>query len=145
MESTRPALGTDPRNPPAALDDYEDKGAHLWHAVLSRYSLRVDELVVLEQACRCVDDIERLRLALKDADLTVLGSMKQTVANPLLSEIRGLRTTLASLIKQLGLPDELATSGASKSPQHQRAAHSRWARRDAAVAAQHARADEAAI
>lgn len=145
MSDQTPPLGTDPRNPPLSADDLDDKGARLWTDVLSRYSLRVDELVILEQACRCIDDIERLRLALRTADLLVKGSMGQQVANPLMGEVRGLRTILASHLKQLGLPDEAPQSQAMKSPQHQRAALARWSRRDAAVADQHAQADQAGV
>jgi hypothetical protein len=68
--------------------------------------------------------------------------MKQTAAHPLLGELRAARTQLQSLLKTLALPDEARSSGgAHKSPQHQRAAETRWARRDAEVAAQRERAD----
>jgi hypothetical protein len=91
--------------PPPAPDDLGERGRRLWERIVSTYELRADELEVLDNACREADLIQRIENALRGADLIVLGSMKQRVANPLVSEIRMHRQVLASLLRQLRLPD----------------------------------------
>jgi hypothetical protein len=56
-------------------------------------------------AAEC-DLIDELAAAAKGAPLTVLGSQGQPVINPLISGLRLHRATLASLLKQLPLPDD---------------------------------------
>jgi hypothetical protein len=53
------------------------------------------------------------------------GSMGQQVINPLISELRQHRATLASLLGRLNLPDE-ATDSVPRSVQARDAAHARW-------------------
>jgi hypothetical protein len=142
-----PPLSSNPHNPPQPPEGLGTKGLALWEDICSRYSLRIDELVLLEAAARTSDDIERLRLALVGAPLTVLGSQKQEVAHPLISEGRQLRANLAALLRQIALPDEdsPAASARPKSERHVRAATVRWNRRADALAAEAARADRAAL
>jgi hypothetical protein len=52
------------------------------------WDLTAVELLILENAAREADIIERLRVALEDAPLTVAGSMGQEAASPLVTEIR---------------------------------------------------------
>jgi len=103
------------------------RGRKLWRAITAQYELRLDELVLLEEACRTLDDVERLRLALVGADLLVLGSAGQQRAHPLLGELRASRALLAQHFRQLGLPDLDAEVAKPKSAPHQRAARARWA------------------
>jgi hypothetical protein len=87
-------------------------------------------MIILEEACRTRDEVERLRLALLGADLLVLGSAGQYRAHPLLKELRQSRALLAQHFRQLGLPDLDGTGTAvakPKSAAHQRAARTRWA------------------
>ncbi len=112
-----------PRTPPRL----GAAGRSLWRAVAGTYELRSDELVLLEKACRTADDAARLDRALLDAPLTVLGSVGQDRANPLLVESRQTRALLAALLKQLALPDEDA--GAKQRDTSARAttaARARW-------------------
>lgn len=110
---------------PAALGP---RGRKLWRLITSTYELRLDEVVLLEETCRVLDDAERLRLALVGADLLVPGSAGQLRAHPLLTELRQSRALLAQHFRQLGLPDMDAATGAKpKSAAHQRAARTRWA------------------
>lgn len=109
-------------------------GRRLWRAVVDTYELRADELAVLEKACRTADDAARLDAALTDAPLMVLGSTGQQRANPLLHEARQTRALLASLLKQLGLPDEeQETPGklSDNSKRAMKAAAARWGRQAA--------------
>jgi len=117
-----------PQPAPPALGP---RGRKLWRAVaVFEYELRIDELILLESACRTFDDVERLRMALVGADLVVRGSAGQPAANPLLAELRQSRSLLAQHFRQLSLPD-LDGAGTAvpkpKSAAHQRAARTRWA------------------
>lgn len=111
-------------------------GRNLWQSVRDRnYVLRPDELRVLEDACREVDLIDaleaRLRACVKAGEFTVKGSMGQQVINPLISEVRQHRSTLASMLARLRLPDagdDSAVAGpAGRGEQQRNAAAARWA------------------
>ena len=82
------------------------RGAELWRGVLADHELRVDELRVLEDACREVDLIERLEEGMRGAALVVTGSQGQPVANPIVQELRQHRALVARLLGLLKLPDE---------------------------------------
>ena len=115
---------------PAGLDR---AGKKLWTEIArGQYELRPDEVRVLVEACREADLIERIESALSTADLLVPGPRPaQMVAHPLLNEIRQHRTTFATLMKQLLLPN--TNEGALQkqervSQQNTKAARARWDR-----------------
>lgn len=113
--------------PPTSL---ADAGKALWVDVVAKYDLRVDELAVLESACKTVDMIATLDDewdALGKPFLT-RGSMGQDVIHPLIGERRAQQSQLAALLGKLKLPDDPA-AGASN--QHRSAAQSRWAQHGA--------------
>ncbi|WP_067891236.1 hypothetical protein [Nocardia vaccinii] len=114
---------TAPRNLSAA-------GRKLWTKITTDYDLRADELRVLEDACRESDLIDTLEAESRGAQLVVQGSTGQPVINPLISELRQHRSTLASLFRQLKLPDEGANPEA-RSASARAAANARWSRRGA--------------
>lgn len=118
---------------PAAPKGLGKSGAAFWRDVLGKYDLRVDELRVLEDACRERDLIARMEDALTDADLMVSGSMGQQVLHPMVGELRQHRTTFAALMRQLKLPDDGSGSdqGGELSAKNRAAAQSRWSRRGA--------------
>lgn len=99
-------------------------GKKLWQETLATYDLRQDELEVLRAACAEADLIAKMAEELDGASLTTEGSMGQTVAHPLLSEIRQHRATQAALLRALKLPDADPAAAAN---QHRSAANSRWA------------------
>jgi hypothetical protein len=74
--------------------------------MVAEYELRVDELTVLEHACRAADDADRLTVALRDAELTVPGSNGQPVPNGLLRELRETRAQVARLLAGLDVPED---------------------------------------
>lgn len=127
---TPPPLLTSTATPPRAPAGLAAAGRRLHRDVTTRYGLRADELRVLEQACRTADQLDRYDAAMKNAPLTVKGSQGQMIVHPIFQESRLARGLLASLLKQLGLPDEDAQqkpmSGASRKAQH--AALTRWKR-----------------
>ena len=81
------------------------QGKALWQDITKDHVLTPVEFQLLAQACHTVDLIDRLRKELDKSDLVVQGYNKQPVANQLLTEIRGHRTTLGSLLRQLQIPD----------------------------------------
>lgn len=109
--------------PPTSLSD---AGKALWSSVVAKYDLRVDELAVLEAACKTADMIATLDKewdALGKPFLT-RGSMGQDVIHPLIGERRAQQAAQAALFRQLKLPDD-ATPGAATNPARA-AANSRW-------------------
>jgi len=109
-------------------------GKNLWVDVSGKYQLRADELRVLEDAAREADLValmerERVKAGFK---LIVRGSQGQDVINPLISELRQHRATLASLLRQLKLPDENPeAAAAARSAEMRGVANARWSRRGA--------------
>lgn len=102
------------------------EGQRVWQSVASKYDLRADELLTLEDACAASDMIAALSKAWQDlgAPLTTRGSMGQEVIHPLIGEIRTQRAARNALWRQLKLPDE-----SGERPNQQRdAANTRWAR-----------------
>lgn len=99
-------------------------GKKLWRDTLKDYDLRTDEREILKAACAEADLVGKLEAALEGEALTTEGSMGQMVAHPLLSELRMHRTTMASLLRGLKLPD---AAGEAESNQQRDAANARWA------------------
>ncbi len=109
--------------PPASL---ATAGKALWSDVVKKYDLRVDELAVLESACKTADMIATLDKewdALGKPFLT-RGSMGQDVIHPLIGERRAQQSQMAKLLAQLKLPDD--ASGAVSANPARAAAASRW-------------------
>ena len=109
--------------PPASL---LPAGEALWRDVVKSYDLRVDELAVLESACKTADMIATLDRewdALGKPFLT-RGSMGQDVIHPLIGERRAQQSQLAALLGKLKLPDDV--SGAVGTNPARAAAASRW-------------------
>jgi hypothetical protein len=107
-----------------------DAGQRLWSEIGKNFGLRADEARVLEDAAREADLIALLDAGMVGAPLLVRGSQGQDVINPLVSELRQHRATLASLLRQLKLPDE-AADATSRSNSARAAANARWSRRGA--------------
>jgi hypothetical protein len=105
-------------------------GTALWSAIAGKYGLRADEARVLEDAAREADLIATLDAGMAGQDLLVRGSQGQQVINPLISELRQHRSTLAALLRQLKLPDE-EVSAEARSNAARAAANARWSRRGA--------------
>lgn len=122
------------RRPLSAPKDLAVAGRSLWRSVAKVYDLRPDELPLLAEMCRTVDDLAALRVALDEGGPMVTGSKGQPRPNPLLAEVRGARLVLARLAAQLGLPDEDGET--SRTPAQRRAskaARARWGTSDGAA------------
>ena len=72
------------KKPPAGL---LPSGRRLWQAVVGDYDLEVHEELLLIEACRCADRLDRLATDSKDAPLTVVNTRGDQVAHPSLVEL----------------------------------------------------------
>lgn len=118
--------------PPAGLNP---TGRALWNSITKDYELRADERRILTDACREADLIQALTKELDGSDILIIGSQGQQVLNPIVSELRQHRSTLASLLKQLKLPDatdEKKDDAGDRSASARAAAQARWSRRGSA-------------
>lgn len=108
--------------------DLGPAGLALWESLTSDYEFRADELRVLEDACREVDLIERMREEADKLPLMVQGSQGQPVASPLVQELRQHRALLARLLGSLRISDVDDESGPDMSEFARYAARKRWGR-----------------
>lgn len=88
-----------------APDGLADRGAAFWRDVTADYDLTDAELHLLHEACRTLDDLDRLAAMVAEHGVTVKGSAGQPVANPAMTEARGQRLALHRLVAALALPD----------------------------------------
>lgn len=92
------------RKPSATPKELAKSGRALWKALLDTYS--IDDpggLAHLLTACRCEDDIQRMRATVaKDGD-TVADRFGQLNSHPLLAAIRGAETVKRQAIRALNL------------------------------------------
>jgi hypothetical protein len=114
---------------PAPPKGLKPAGAALWRSIVGRWDLRPDELRVLREAAREVDLIDAMERELAGDKVMIPGSMGQRVVNPLITELRQHRATLAQLLRQLKLPDESGEKQETRSTQARAAANTRWATR----------------
>lgn len=124
-----PEVGT-PREPLPAPDGLADTGRALWDSVTSTYDLRTDELALLAEMARLLDDLAMMREVLAADGPMVAGSKGQRRPHPILAEMRGSRLLLVRFASQIGLPDldgdEAGATPASR--RAARAANARWQR-----------------
>lgn len=106
--------------------------ARFWEDVTESYTLRLDELIVLGNACKEINLIEQISAEQMTRSMVAEGSMGQEVADPMITELRQHRATLATLLRQLKLPEDPA-SGRGETRQDasekaRMAANARWAK-----------------
>lgn len=85
-------------------DGLDESGERLWLSVVEHYDLDVHEQLLLLQACRTADLLDRLSLQASRAPLTVENGKGDKVANPLLTEHRQQSLVLARLLASLRMP-----------------------------------------
>jgi|SRR5665213_355972 len=79
-------------------------GRDLWLSVVADYELETHERLLLLQACRCVDRLDRLAAEADDAPITVASRQGDPVANPVLVEARQQSLAFARMLASLRLP-----------------------------------------
>jgi hypothetical protein len=103
-------------------------GRALWRQIHAEYGLAPHETVILVQCCRVADRLDAIEHELTGADLTVLGSVGQLKAHPLLAEQRAQMRVLESLSRALSIPLPNEEIGRRRSPTAREAAIQRWGR-----------------
>jgi hypothetical protein len=96
------------RSVPRAPNGLQRRGKLLWsqlHTVFD-FTSEPHRLVLIEDACREADLVDRLQRAVDKNDLRVKGSQHQPVTAPEVSELRLHRKTLADILRALSLPDD---------------------------------------
>ncbi|GAA2567698.1 hypothetical protein [Pseudonocardia hydrocarbonoxydans] len=127
---------TDAKRDASAPDDLGKSGIELWNSITDDYELRRDELEVLHAACRIRDQIDKLTEGIAGQPLTVLGSQKNLVIHPLISERRYQEQALAGLLGKIKFHDSVETvtttvitdGPMSRSESGRKAARARWDR-----------------
>jgi len=97
---------------------------------MAAYELEsLDEVELLVEACRMLDQAEALQEILDCDGLQVLGSAGQPRVHPAVAELRSSRLALGRLLAQLALPDpEEETLPSPLQARARKAAHARWDR-----------------
>lgn len=107
----------DPQHPiSAAPPTLGPRAATFWAKVQADFELSDVEHELLVEACRLLDECERLNDALTEGGLVVAGSTGQPRVHPALTELRQHRLALGRLMAQLDLPDEDTAAGARTTP-----------------------------
>ncbi|WP_329057609.1 hypothetical protein OG511_20325 [Streptomyces sp. NBC_01453] len=86
---------------PTGLDE---SGRLLWDSVAGEFDLDVHEQLLLLQACRTADLLDRLARRGEDADLTVFNAKGEQVTAPWITEHRQQSIVLARLLAALRMP-----------------------------------------
>lgn len=81
------------------------RGRRFWRGTLAEFELSDAEREILAEACRTLDDLDRLAAMVSEHGGAVSGSQGQVVVNPALTEARGQRLALHRLVAALQLPD----------------------------------------
>ena len=86
---------------PAGLDE---SGTRLWESVAGEFDLDVHEQLLLLQACRTADLLDRLSREAARGRLTVKNAKGEEVTNPVITEHRQQSLVLARLLASLRMP-----------------------------------------
>jgi hypothetical protein len=81
-----------------------DSGTRLWESVADGYDLDVHEQLLLLQACRTADLLDRLAEESGRGRLTVKNAKGEEVTNPVITEHRQQSLVLARLLASLRMP-----------------------------------------
>lgn len=110
---------------PVAPRELAPRGRKFWRSTVDVYELEPEELEILREACRTLDNLDALERVLKADGPMVKGSEGQQRIHPAFAEMRGGRLVLGRLLKQLDLP-EPAAEPSEASKRASVAAQERW-------------------
>jgi hypothetical protein len=83
-----------------------ESGRRLWSSIADRFELEVHEQMLLLQACRSVDLLDRLAAQAAAGGLTVTNAKGDQVTAPWITEHRQQSQNYARMLASLRLPDE---------------------------------------
>ena len=112
-------------------DGLHRKGIALWQRLNAEYDFGAapEKLLILEEAARTADMVDRLQRVVDDSELRVRGSQGQPVSAPEVQELRQYRAQFASLLDKLRLPEEESDGAMTRSQLARHAANKRWSNR----------------
>lgn len=110
----------------AIPDGLAASGERLWRSVADQYQLDVHEQLLLMQACRCADHLDRLAAEAAAGSVTVKNFKGDQVAHPAMVEARQQSIVLSRLLASMRMPsgeavDRPQRRGASRAPYNHRA------------------------
>lgn len=111
-------------------DGLAERGARFWSTITEAFELSDPEHELLAEACRTLDDLDRLAESVATVGAMVTGAAGQPVVNPALTESRGQRLALHRLLSALDLPEDAAVPDAV-TLRNRQANRTRWARQKA--------------
>lgn len=85
-------------------DGLDESGTRLWESVAGAFDLDVHEQLLLLQACRTADLLDRLSAEAARGRLTVRNAKGEEVTNPVITEHRQQSLVLARLLASLRMP-----------------------------------------
>ena len=133
----------DTPKPPTGLGN---AGRALWRliarALLEGWELDEREQAILRLAARQADDLARLETAISKDGVMALGSAGQPVVSPAITEARQSRLAISKLLGAVHLPDADEQPRTAAGRRGQRAANTRWGRRDKERDRQHKQVEE---
>jgi hypothetical protein len=84
--------------------ELDESGVRLWESVTGEYDLDVHEELLLLQACRTADLLDRLSAEAARGPLTVVNAKGDRISNPVVTEHRQQSLVLARLLASLRMP-----------------------------------------
>jgi hypothetical protein len=92
---------------PRAPNGFARRGKALWTELHTEFDFTGEphKRILVEDACREADLVDRLQRVVDKNDLRVKGSNQQPVTAPEVSELRLHRKTLSDMLRALSLPD----------------------------------------
>src|ERR1051325_6966633 len=85
-------------------DGLDESGTRLWESVVDAFDLDVHEQLLLLQACRTADLLDRLSLEASRGPLTVVNAKGDRISNPVIVEHRQQSQVLARMLASLRMP-----------------------------------------
>ena len=89
---------------PSTPESLSTSGRRLWRSVVDVFELDVHEELILLQAARCADRLDRLEVEAANSTVTVHNYKGDLVAHPALTEARQQSIVLARLLAALRMP-----------------------------------------
>lgn len=89
---------------PEAPAELQVSGRRLWDAALDGQQFDVHEELLLMEACRTVDLLDRLAAEAATGPLTVVNQKGDRITNPVVVEARQQKLVLARLLASLRMP-----------------------------------------
>ncbi|MDX3458432.1 hypothetical protein PV396_41965 [Streptomyces sp. ME02-8801-2C] len=88
-----------------APEELGESGTRLWESVTSVFGLDVHEQLLLLQACRTADLLDRLSAEVAAGGLTVVNQKGDRISNPVVVEQRQQSLVLARMLASVRLPE----------------------------------------